>query len=80
MTRAAWILALLVTLLAAGCNNAPASATPREAPPVASAASPEPATRYACPMHPEVTDTKASDCPKCGMKLVPASAGVGSAH
>ena len=29
-------------------------------------------TSYACPMHPEVTDTEASSCPKCGMKLVPA--------
>ncbi len=27
--------------------------------------------RYVCPMHPEVTDTEASSCPKCGMKLVP---------
>lgn len=26
---------------------------------------------YTCPMHPEVTDTKPSRCPKCKMKLVP---------
>ena len=32
------------------------------------------AARYACPMHPEVTDTKASKCPKCGMTLEPAKA------
>lgn len=25
---------------------------------------------FACPMHPEVTDTHASSCPKCGMQLV----------
>ena len=25
---------------------------------------------YACPMHPEVTDSKLSKCPKCGMTLV----------
>jgi hypothetical protein len=25
---------------------------------------------YACPMHPEVTDTKPSKCSKCGMTLV----------
>ena len=31
----------------------------------------EQASRYVCPMHPEVTDTEASSCPKCGMKLVP---------
>jgi len=30
------------------------------------------ATSYVCPMHPEVTDTEASTCPKCGMKLIPA--------
>ena len=29
------------------------------------------AAKYACPMHPEVTDTKASKCPKCGMTLQP---------
>ena len=31
----------------------------------------EQASRYVCPMHPEVTDSEASSCPKCGMKLVP---------
>src|SRR5918996_2927080 len=30
------------------------------------------ATSYVCPMHPEVTNTEASSCPKCGMKLIPA--------
>jgi FtsP/CotA-like multicopper oxidase with cupredoxin domain len=30
------------------------------------------APSYVCPMHPEVTDTKPSTCPKCGMKLIPA--------
>ena len=29
------------------------------------------ASQYVCPMHPEVIDTEASSCPKCGMKLVP---------
>jgi FtsP/CotA-like multicopper oxidase with cupredoxin domain len=32
------------------------------------------ASRYACPMHPEVTATEPATCPKCGMKLVPAEA------
>ncbi len=31
----------------------------------------EQASSYVCPMHPDVTDTEASSCPKCGMKLVP---------
>lgn len=30
-----------------------------------------PASLYSCPMHPEVTDTKPSRCPKCGMVLTP---------
>jgi FtsP/CotA-like multicopper oxidase with cupredoxin domain len=28
------------------------------------------ASLFGCPMHPEVTDSEASTCPKCGMKLV----------
>jgi Cu(I)/Ag(I) efflux system membrane fusion protein len=31
------------------------------------------AGRWMCPMHPEVTDDEASDCPECGMDLVPVS-------
>jgi hypothetical protein len=31
-----------------------------------------PARSYVCPMHPEVTDSEPSTCPKCGMKLIPA--------
>ena len=43
------------------------------APPVADAAqnAAEAADVYTCPMHPEVTDTKPSRCPKGKMKLVP---------
>jgi Cu+-exporting ATPase len=37
-----------------------------------------PGARYACPMHPEVLRDGPSDCPKCGMALVPAG-GVGAA-
>jgi FtsP/CotA-like multicopper oxidase with cupredoxin domain len=33
----------------------------------------EEASSYECPMHPEVTSTQSGKCPKCRMKLVPAS-------
>ena len=33
----------------------------------------EEASSYVCPMHPEVTASEPSSCPKCGMKLVPAA-------
>ena len=32
------------------------------------------ASSYACPMHPEVTSTEPSTCPKCGMRLVASDA------
>lgn len=51
-------------------DPAPKAAVP---PPQASASArdqAQPAFTYACPMHPEVTDTKASECLKCGMTLV----------
>ena len=38
-------------------------------------AAPVAASEYTCPMHPEVTDTRASACPKCGMALEPVGAG-----
>ncbi len=39
------------------------------------------ATSYVCPMHPEVTDSQPSTCPKCGMKLIPAeSDGPAASH
>jgi FtsP/CotA-like multicopper oxidase with cupredoxin domain len=35
----------------------------------------EPATSYACPMHPEVTSSEPGTCPKCGMQLLPVRSG-----
>jgi Cu+-exporting ATPase len=32
-----------------------------------------PATRYVCPMHPEVVSDRPGSCPKCGMALEPAA-------
>jgi FtsP/CotA-like multicopper oxidase with cupredoxin domain len=35
---------------------------------------------YVCPMHPEVTSSEAGTCPKCGMKLVPATEPAASSY
>jgi FtsP/CotA-like multicopper oxidase with cupredoxin domain len=40
---------------------------------------PTTATSFVCPMHPDVTATEPTTCPKCGMKLVPGDAS-GSDH
>ena len=64
--------ALTATLLAATilpCSLALTSLRAHEKEAPKATASPAAAT-YVCPMHPEVTDTKASKCPKCGMTLV----------
>jgi multidrug efflux pump subunit AcrA (membrane-fusion protein) len=36
--------------------------------------------KFQCPMHPEVTSTKAGKCPKCGMDLEPTSTKTTAAH
>jgi len=46
------------------------AAAPSPKSPVSARDRAQPAAIYACPMHPEVTDTTASECPKCGMTLV----------
>ncbi len=35
---------------------------------------------YVCPMHPEVTGTGPSECPKCAMRLVPAADAAAASH
>ena len=37
----------------------------------ASSTSQQPATAYACPMHPQYRSDRAGDCPSCGMRLEP---------
>jgi FtsP/CotA-like multicopper oxidase with cupredoxin domain len=37
------------------------------------------AAAYTCPMHPEVVSTEPATCPRCGMRLVPASSANGDA-
>lgn len=37
-------------------------------------------TLYTCPMHPEITQNKPGNCPKCGMNLVPVSKKEGEEH
>lgn len=53
-------------------------ATPTPKPAATPKATPKPAAEaeaiYSCPMHPEVRDTKAGACPKCGMTLEPVPA------
>ena len=58
MTKIAVILACVGLLAGAGCGKtetAGASTT---------------GMKYTCPMHPEVVQDKAGNCPKCEMKLV----------
>jgi len=49
---------------------APKAASPSPRPSVPARDQAQPTAMFACPMHPEVTDTTASECPKCGMTLM----------
>ena len=62
---------MLRTLCAAGLALALFGVLAPSAPSARAGDPAEAADVYVCPMHPEVTDTKPSRCPKCKMKLVP---------
>lgn len=63
------ILSFTVAFLGA-CNPKNNKAGTTQTPPVDTTATKEAATPlYACPMHPEATGKKDSECPKCGMPL-----------
>jgi Heavy metal binding domain len=65
------LVGLGLAALLVACQSASAAASSQ---PAASETTPAPAVeskKYTCPMHAEVTDTKPSRCPKCGMTLVP---------
>ena len=51
--------------------------THRHPVPAASRASAKQAASYTCPMHPQYTSERPGDCPICGMRLEPVSAGGG---
>ena len=51
--------------------------THRHPVPAASRASAKQAASYTCPMHPQYTSDRPGDCPICGMRLEPVSAGGG---
>ena len=60
-------------------HRAPAQKSVPDKKPEAAKGADAGAVVYACPMHPEVTDTKPSRCPKCGMTLVPRKEGAAPA-
>lgn len=58
-------------------GSVPASATgphPGHGAPASATREDKEAQRWTCPMHPEVLQSEPGKCPKCGMKLVPATA------
>ncbi|GAA4381095.1 heavy metal-binding domain-containing protein [Hymenobacter koreensis] len=69
MKRIVFSLLAATTLFAVGCSSDSASSSSTNTVEDASAEHAGGHT-YSCPMHPEVTSTKAGEtCPKCGMKL-----------
>jgi cytochrome oxidase Cu insertion factor (SCO1/SenC/PrrC family) len=60
-----------VLLIVLGCSAVPARDSDLVRAQARQKAQPKAATKYACPMHPDVTSTKRGRCPKCGMALRP---------
>ena len=73
-TRACAALPAVVLTLGAWLATATLVATQTQTPQAPSArpaAAKLPPLSWTCPMHPEVIDTQAGECPRCKMKLVP---------
>jgi hypothetical protein len=69
MRRHLWLAVVVFVLIIAAAAVATAARRPSApAAPVRAAAK---AARYACPMHPEVTSSSRTKCPKCGLFLEP---------
>ncbi len=66
--RRYWGASLMVLLLAIGIMGV-ACKRSSDAPPDQQVAS-QPAAVYACPMHPQIRESKPGKCPICGMELV----------
>ena len=60
------VAGILITLIT-GCTGSTSS---HDATAATEAQTQQKAVQYTCSMHPEVTQDKPGNCPKCGMKLV----------
>lgn len=63
-------LVSLFFVFSLGCDKASSNSSASPSDSTAVMDSTAKITGYHCPMHPEVKDTIASDCPKCGMTLI----------
>lgn len=60
----------LLFVFSVGCDKASSNGSASATDSTAVTDSTVKVTGYHCPMHPEVKDSVASDCPKCGMSLI----------
>ncbi len=71
-SRAAFCVVGLSTLLAAaGCRKEASDTKPQPEPAASVRAGAVSATRYTCPMHPEIVSNQPGRCLHCRMDLVP---------